>query len=765
MPKTGRPVSNWAYAALGIVGERRIPEAPALAAVLHVACGLLVVALAPALPAAADVGGVIAVGGVAAAAGVAIWLLPWHRWRPATSLWLVPEASALVVAYNAFARDPYVHALFLIVVWVWIGMTQRPGTAAVLSPVLLAAYSLPLVVRGEAADVASAAFIVPVSVVVAETVAQVAARLRSAEASRARSEARYASLVRHANEFVAVLGEDARIVYASPAVERMLGYLPERMEGVDGEEFVHPDDLETVSPLFERARTTPGTQRPVEFRMRHADSSWRWIEGTITNLLGEPAVDGIVVNGRDISERKTAEVELARMAYTDELTDLANRSALLDRLDAHLDAAAGSEAALGLLFLDLDGFKVINDSLGHAAGDRLLVDVARRLEATLTGADVCRFGGDEFVILLAGMDEPAVATAAADVVLDTLRTPFRQGDREMVVTASIGVVVAGAQDGDADELLRRADLALYRAKHAGRNRWALFDEELARQARRRLDLEADLRLGMERGDFVLHYQPEVDLDTNRIVGVEALLRWDHPTEGELAPGAFIDVAEDSGVIVPLGSWVLLEACRQGQEWRGARPDAPLVVSVNVSVHQLRQWGFVAHVAEALWRSGFPAHMLRLEITESVLLEPDLAGDVLPALRQLGVRIAIDDFGTGYSSLAYLQHLHVDAVKIDRSFLQPVDGEDGDAPVVAAIVAMAHSLDLEVVAEGVENPSQLGLLRRLGCDRAQGYLFARPLSPGDLLVFLRRSPAGAHRDPAGRASSGVDAPLADSEGNH
>jgi len=444
----------------------------------------------------------------------------------------------------------------------------------------------------------------------------------------------------------------------------------------------------------------------------------------------------------DITERKALEGRLAHQATHDALTGLPNRALLLDRLDWALARARRDGLSCAVLFVDLDRFKDVNDTLGHDAGDRLLVTVAARLRDSLRDNDtLARLGGDEFAVLLEGTDA-GEATQAATRILAALALPLALDGHLFRLTASIGIAPGYADHARPEEVLRDADIALYRAKDAGRAGYALFDPAMQAQLVARLDLERDLRHALERDEFVLHYQPLVAVPDGRIVGVEALVRWRHPSRGLLGPGAFIPLAEETDLIVPLGRWVLEEACRQLRAWHETSAGASaLTISVNVAAGQLRSSALLVDVARALATTGLPPGCLQLEITESAAMADAAATIVvLQELKDLGVRLALDDFGTGYSSLAYLKRFPVDALKIDRAFVDGL-GETAahgleDEAIVEVVLGVARALKLEVTAEGVETAAQLTRLRALGCAMAQGYLFARPLPAAELGVLLR-----------------------------
>ncbi|MEV6842207.1 EAL domain-containing protein [Actinoplanes sp. NPDC051411] len=525
---------------------------------------------------------------------------------------------------------------------------------------------------------------------------------------------RYKALIEQSSESLAILEADSTVRYQSESVERIFGYPASYFIGRRFVEMMGRKVGGRVQAAIDEVLPTPYAVTVFEVMVRHGDGQWRQAEMTVTNLMDDPVVRGLVFNTRDISEAHELQDRLRHEAYHDALTGLANRALFRERL-----AAAALSGRPSILFLDLDGFKEVNDSLGHAAGDELLVQLAGRLRSLVPSAcTVARLGGDEFALIasdLVGAEQLAVT------ILDNLETPFQVGARELHVGAAIGIASA-VDAGDIEQLQRNADLAMYRAKDAGGGVYATYDPAMHDALIRRLSLAADLRLALQRDELVLHYQPTVCLRTGDIVGFEALVRWNHPTLGMIAPLEFIGVAESTGLIVPLGRWVLTEACRQAVAW-----DRPLKMAVNVSVRQFDSGDLAQTVAEVLAFTGMPADRLCLEMTESVLLtDTDENLSRIVSLKALGVQLAMDDFGTGYSSLAYLRRFPMDVLKIDRSFVDRLGGEDADEALVRTIVRMGRNLGMSLVAEGIETEVQLARLLEMGCDYAQGYLLSRPL---------------------------------------
>jgi diguanylate cyclase (GGDEF)-like protein/PAS domain S-box-containing protein len=656
--------------------------------------------------------------------------------------------------------------------------------------------------------------------------------------------ARWYALVANTRDIVAIIGPDGRFNYVSPAIERILGWAAAELVGMVADDGLHYEDRGVTTQRLVEYAETEGVAEPVEYRVPTTDGSWRFLEAVATDLRADPAVGGIVINARDITDRKRAEALLANQsavlefvargeplaatldritamleehapdadasiflhdagagattgwrqpiidaetdavlgsvslrpgdrrfptadeqrvaglaanlasiaisraraveqlrhqARHDPLTGLANREVFLDRLEAALAAAEERGDTIAVLFVDLDRFKDVNDTLGHDIGDRVLVALARRLESAVRlGDTVARLGGDEFV-LVCRVEGRQHAQLVADRVLDHVRSPYTVGEQEVELTASIGIAlgddardVVGLVTGHRPaELLRDADVAMYRAKERGRARAEVFDDSLRTRLLDRTETEQALRRALQRHEFELAYQPIYSLDDGALASCEALLRWRRPGHGLVLPGEFIEAAEVLGLIVPIGEWVLREACRQFASWQHPGSDAtPFTLSVNVSPNQLLDPGFVGTVRSILAETDVPAEMLSLEMTERALLG-DFVGAVLALdeLRDLGVSVWLDDFGTGYSSLEHLKRLSLDGLKLDRSFVSGLAADATDEAIVGAVITMAHALGMAVVGEGVERVDQRERLTHLACDYAQGFLFARPLAAG------------------------------------
>ena len=680
---------------------------------------------------------------------------------------------------------------------------------------------------------------------------------KEAEEEIRRSEKRFRALTQNSSDLVTLFSATGVIRYQSPSIMRILGYEQDETVGDIAFDYVHPDDLSKVEQAFAEGLKDDLRRPSAEYRFRHKDGSWRWLESVGTNLLADPEVSGYVVNSRDVTERRKAEERYRRLAeqipvvpyiqepdrdepatynvtymsprigeilgyhasrfmvdprfwnglihpadlrevmaegertdntgepfsleyrmisadgkmvwvrdeallvhdeegeplywqgvitdvtkqkdleeqlkhraFHDQLTGLPNRQLFVDRLGQALRRTRRSGRRVAVLFMDLDGFKVVNDSLGHETGDLLLVALGERLRRRLRPEDtLARFGGDEFVVLLEAVERRDYATQVADRITESLKRPFMVGGRELFVNASIGIALSTARAQSPEDLLRDADTAMYRAKdgHAA-DYYRVFDPAMRERVLNRLGLENDLRRAIEQEEFRLFYQPKIRLEDDTIAEVEVLLRWQHPQRGLLMPAEFIPMVEETGLIAPVGRWVLKEACRQVKEWQDRYPPATsLIACVNVSAGQLRYPDLLHDVRSALGECGIEARCLVLEITESAVVEDvETSMTLLKELTDLGVRVALDDFGSEYSSLSYLMRLPVDFVKIDDSFVRGLGKDPKTRVIVEAIISLSHSLGLKAVGEGVENAEQLEYLRSIGCDLVQGYFLAKPM---------------------------------------
>jgi diguanylate cyclase (GGDEF)-like protein/PAS domain S-box-containing protein len=716
-----------------------------LASVLFLLCGALVVvgAVLP-LPAASSVPGLLVVGVLAMGVGVVLWVLPWEGWSPFASLVLVvPSALILIDAHNwATGFDGYRYGLFYLVLFAWVGLTHPPGTSMRLSPMLVVAYGLPLLRTHDVTSsaFASMAFAVPIAVLIGEISAAVAERLRRSEAAHGASEARWRSLVLNASDLILVLAADGVVEYATPAVERLFGYREDTTAGMQVLDIIHPDDLDFVVERLAASAVQPGPGEHIELRVRRADGSYTWVESIGTNLLDEPTVHGIICNVRDISDRKEAEAVLLHRARHDSLTGLPNRHALLE---AAQSLVVSDIEGVALLLLDLDRFKEINDGLGHEVGDRVLVEVAHRLaDAVDPSVVVARLGGDEFAVLVR-LDEVDLLDLT-DALRGALDPSLEIEGMSLHVGASVGIAVAAGRGSGIDDvmlLLQQADVAMYRAKSTGVG-VAAFGSEDEQDRPARLALVHDLRMAIESGSLDVHFQPQLDLATGAIEQVEVLARWTR--NGVMVPpDVFIPLAEQTGLIRQLTEHVLERSLAQCRRWSDV--GLPVTVSVNISAPTLRDATFPDTVAAALAASGVAPTHLTLEITESALAEQtDAVIQVMHALRATGVHLSIDDFGAGYSSMVYLKRLPIDELKIDRAFIVDMLTDPRDQPIARAIIELAHSLGVTVVAEGVESPRLEEILRGFRCDFAQGFGICRPVPADELTAWLADRPRARTR---------------------
>ena len=563
-------------------------------------------------------------------------------------------------------------------------------------------------------------------------------------------------ITENAADMIAVIDVNGRRIYNSPAYEKVLGYSISELQTTSSLEQVHPEDRTRVAQAADNARLGH-SGATLEYRIRHKDGSWRVLEST-ANLIRSTHGDaaGLVIVNRDITERKCAEDALARNAFYDGLTGLANRTLLLDRIARVLSIfQRHPRSHFAVLSIDIDGFRVVNDSLGYATGDILLTQIAQRLGACLRTSDMisrpmaedapylpsgdttlARPGGDEFVVLAEGLKSPGDAIYIAERILSRLGTAFDLNGHQIVLTASVGIALSGNSSTEPHGVLRDAEIAMYRAKNLGKARWEVFNQQMHTGVLKRLELESDMRKAIELGEFKVHYQPIVSLESGRVVGFETLSRWQRPL-GMVMPGDFLPIADETGLIVSINRQLLSEACRQLLVWQRLYPaDPPLHMSINVSSKEFLQADLPSQIGRVIGECNVDPRSLSFEITETIAMaDAERSIAVLSELKRLGVSIDIDDFGTGYSSLSRLQSFRVDTLKVDRAFVSRIDTDRETHEIVRIIVMLAHSLGLRVVAEGVETQTQLALLRELGCDNAQGYLFSKPSDANTIEILL------------------------------
>ena len=564
----------------------------------------------------------------------------------------------------------------------------------------------------------------------------------------------------NAADMIALVDVSGKRLYNSPAYEKVLGYSAKELAATSAFQQIHPEDMQKVMAAAQEARMTGVGQR-LEYRIRHKDGRWLILESTASAIRNERGeVEKLVIVNRDITERKRAEEKLQHNALHDGLTDLPNRTLFLERLQRAFERARRNpNYKFAALFVDIDGFKVFNDTMGHSVGDEIIIEIGRRLSNCLRFEDtlsrptgesgdgfhhsdevLARLGGDEFTILVGSIHDPSDAMRVANRIQDALGI-FVVGGREVFISASIGIALSTTPRARAEEILRDADIAMYRAKTLGKSRCEFFDQEMRTKAVKLLNLENELRRAVDEQDFRLHYQPIVRLETGGIVGFEALLRWRRSSECLVFPDTFIGVAESAGLIVPLGKWILREACQQAQRWREQSPqDAALTVTVNVSPKQFAHPQLVSDIKEILEDTAIDPRRLHLEITESVAMaDPARTNQILWQLKDLGAGVCLDDFGTGHSSLSRLRRFPVDVLKIDRSFVSHMDSDAEARQIARLIIEFAHTVNLQVIAEGVETQPHIEHLRRLGCEFGQGYFFSRPVDPEGVSRLLAARP--------------------------
>lgn len=554
------------------------------------------------------------------------------------------------------------------------------------------------------------------------------------------SEERLLNFVDSANDLIHSCSPDGRILYANRAWQKALGYGAEEITGLTFSKILNPESEAECMGEFRKALAgEPVKAVEAEFVSKDGGVVVAEVNITCGFKEGKPSVVWGIC--RDITERKQAEEQLYRLAHHDTLTGLPNRILFIDRLKQARAMARRFAFRSAVLFLDLDRFKIINDTLGHSVGDRLLQQVAKRISDCVREIDtVARIGGDEFTIVLVNVGTEEDVARISGKILTAMILPFKVDEHELFVTASIGVSMYPEDGDDAESLLKKADMAMYEAKAKGRNNFQFFTPTMDENASRKLLFGNELRKALERDEFILHYQPKFDIATGKVTALEALVRWEHPEQGLLPPADFIPLAEEMGLIVPLGEWVLRTACRQNAAWR-KEGMTPLRIAVNLSALQFRQNDLLEIIRSALAESGLEPELLELEITESIIIQdPETAVDILNELREMGVYISVDDFGTGYSSLLHIKRFPVDTLKIDKSFVRNVDKCATDGAIAQAIITMGTSLDLKVIAEGVETEGELAFLKMHHCDEAQGFLLSVPLPAGEIPGFLRRTEA-------------------------
>ena len=572
---------------------------------------------------------------------------------------------------------------------------------------------------------------------------RLSAQIAKAEALQ-ESEELYQSLYDFAPDAYLTVARDGRIISINQYGAELLGYSKQELIYQDFATIVYEEDRDSFQQLFASIFREKLALVESEFRKVRKDGSIIWERQRsqlVFNSAGEPVELRIIC--RDITERKQVEEQLRQNAFYDALTGLPNRVLFIERLEQAIgQTQRHKEHLFAVLFLDLDRFKVVNDSLGHLMGDRLLIEIARRLELCLRQSDtVARLGGDEFTILLPDIEDSSDAIFVAERIKEELQLPFVLDGNEVFTSVSIGITLSTTGYEFAEDVLRDADIAMYRAKSQGTARYEIFNTDMHVQAIALLQLETDLRLAIERQEFCLHYQPIVLLESGKIAGFEALIRWQHPQKGLLSPDEFLRAATETGLLISLCRWVIRSACQEARQWRSQFPDLLLTISVNLSSQHFNQPNLSAEVARVLQDTGLEASILKLEVTESLIMaSAETVTAMLYELKDLGVQLSIDDFGTGYSSLARLHHFPIDELKIDRSFIDSMSNESGNSEIVEAIIALAQKLNLDVTAEGIETPEQLAKLRELKCKYGQGFFFSRPLDSVAVRELIRTNPA-------------------------
>ncbi len=685
----------------------------------------------------------------AVVAQVAAVRVPWERlvrrekFRRRLLLWWYAEMPILVLFGVADKHGAMVYLTGGVLLLMSAAALWSPRVVVALGVLTGIGYLALLPVKAGTGPGATVVLVAMFACVVALTAINAQSRSRL-DTRRRNAEQRAETLLAASADAVLAIGRDGTLKYVSPSVHNLLGYRAADLTGRRLFDVMSADRLVELQDFMIRMLALPiGKSERTETRLRNVDGDWVYVDVMGTNWTNDPDLQAVVVSLRDIGMRRELEEQLSRQAFTDSLTGMPNRAQFRKRLE---EAVAGPLTGLvTVLLLDLDDFKLVNDNLGHSAGDELLTTIAERLQAQVRPDDVlARLGGDEFAILLHDLD-PADTSTLAERLLATVHEPIRLASRDITCTLSIGIAstTGSGADANAEQLLGNADLAMYAAKRDGRNAYAIFEPTMTMSVLEEAQQRADLEHALEHDEFRVLYQPVVDMHTQGLTAVEALVRWQHPRDGLLGPHHFIAHAEANGLIVPLGRWVLRQACAQLAHWRTESPEAAgLKVNVNLSARQFQYAGLVDDVAQALADAGLDPASLTLEITESMLMA-DIAAAIqtLHALRRLGVRLAIDDFGTGYSSLSYLKQLPVDVIKIDKTFVDEVHLDEDDVALVDAVAGLGQALKMQTVAEGIESSEQWDTLRRIGIDHGQGYLFGRPVEATAIATLLAQ-PAAA-----------------------
>ncbi|NEO56783.1 MAG: EAL domain-containing protein [Okeania sp. SIO3B5] len=571
---------------------------------------------------------------------------------------------------------------------------------------------------------------------------------KQAEKQLRENEQRFRSLIENSTDIIQILDENGIYQYLSPSQERILGYTCKELIGKSALELIHPNDRWWMKLVIEGVQQYPKTRRGLdEYRVRHKNGSWCIFEAVAMNLLDDKSVQGIVINCHDVTERKSAEDKLLHQSLYDSLTDLPNRALLMERIQQALARTRRNPNYIfAVLTINLDRFKIINESHGHSMGDRLLVEIAKRIQVCLRAIDtIARTGSDEFVILLENVYDQGDAMGLATLIQTAIAQPIEFDTQRLFVTASIGIVISSDDYQWAGDLLRDANIAMDRAKVENQGGYLVFTRSMHNDVTEIMQLEHELRHAVEMlenlappvtNNFLLNYQPIISLCTGKLLGFEALVRWRHPEGGIISPIKFIPLAEETGLIIPLGQWILWEVCRQLQEWQKIYSQTDLTVAVNISGKQFSQHNLILHIQRILQQTGINPQKLKIEITESVVMDnAESAITVLSQLQELGIQLSVDDFGTGYSSLSYLHRFPINTLKVDKSFVTNMGVNGENCEIVRAVVTLAHSLGLDVVAEGIETEQQLTQLKNLGCEYGQGYLFSKPVDATGATALL------------------------------